>query len=168
LGGGSVNKPNWDEYFIGMLSSIAARASCDRGRSAAILVKNNRILSTGYVGAPAGLPECDDIGHELALISISRESQIDKGKMMVTSQHCLRTNHAELNVIANAARDGHITNEATLYCSMVPCETCAKLIIQSGIVRVVAKNAYHRSEITKKLFLLTHITLKVIDENTTY
>ena len=163
-----MTRPPWDDYFLQLLNGVSVRASCDRGRSAAILVRDNCILSTGYVGAPRGLKDCDEVGHDIALVSISRETEMEQGIMAVTSEHCLRTVHAESNVIANAARMGIRTMGATMYCSMVPCETCAKLIIQAGIVRVVAKNRYHRDERTRTMFALVDIDLKVMDKNTTY
>lgn len=158
-------KPTWDEYFINMLSAVGARASCDRGRSAAILTRNNRILSTGYVGAPTGLPTCDDEGHILEARCPINTEHIVVGEL---SRHCIRTFHAEMNAILGCAREGVSTIEATLYCDMVPCRNCGMAVIQAGIIRVVAKNRYQRDEDTRKMFELSHIELVVLDESTTY
>ena len=98
-------RPDWDEYFLKQLKTLASRATCDRGYSSAIIARGNRILTTGYVGAPAGLAHCDDVGH--LLIKIIDE----KGK---ESQHCVRTSHAEENAILQAANFGPPINGATL------------------------------------------------------
>jgi dCMP deaminase len=154
-------KPTWDEYFVNMLDAVATRASCDRGRSAAILTRNNRILSTGYVGAPTGLPTCDDEGHII-------ERRILVYGSNHISEHCIRTFHAEMNAILGCAREGVSTINSTLYCNMVPCRNCGMAVIQAGITRVVAKNKYQKDEETRKMFELSHIELVVLDENTTY
>jgi dCMP deaminase len=90
-------RPSWDEYFLEMVDMVGSRGTCDRGRSGAIIVKDKRILSTGYVGAPAGLPSCDEIGHEMHTV-INEDG--------TESRHCIRTSHAEQNAINNAARIG--------------------------------------------------------------
>jgi len=149
-----VGKPGWDEYFIGMLDAVAARASCDRGRSSAILVKNNRIISTGYVGAPKGLPTCDEVGHDF-------EERIHDGH----STHCVRTFHAEMNAILGCAKEGVSTVGATMYCSMVPCRNCGMAVVQAGIVRVVARMEYQRGELTKRMFETTGIELMILSKN---
>lgn len=156
-------KPTWDQYFINMLDAVATRASCDRGRSAAILTRNNRILSTGYVGSPTGLPTCDEEGHILEHRFLTCAPFPE-----AVSTHCIRTFHAEMNAILGCAREGVKTISSTLYCSMVPCRNCGMAVIQAGIIRVVAKNRYQRDEETRKMFILSHIELVVLDENTTY
>ena len=135
-------RPTWDEYFIGMADYVGTRGTCDRGRSGAILVKDKRILATGYVGSPIGIAHCDDVGHEMH--TLTREDG-------TISRHCLRTAHAELNAVANAARFGVAIDGATLYCKMVPCYTCAKTIINAGIKRVVTMKDYHATH-SQKLF----------------
>lgn len=149
-------RPTWDQYFLDMLSSVRARASCDRGRSAAILTKRNRIISTGYVGSPAGLPSCDEIGHDLI--------EVNDGNMV--SQHCVRTFHAEMNAILGCAREGVSTDGSTLYCHMVPCRNCGMAVIQAGIVRVVALNPYQKDHETRKMFDIAGIELVVVNSGT--
>ena len=136
-------RPSWDEYFIGIMHAVGARATCDRGRTGCVLVKNKSIISTGYVGAPAGCKSCDDIGHEMHTV-IHEDG--------VQSRHCIRTSHNEENAIAQAARIGVSTEGSTLYCMMTPCYTCAKLIINSGIKRVVAEKDYHAGARSKEIF----------------
>jgi len=148
-------RPSWDEYFLQIVDMVGSRGTCDRGRSGAILVKDKRILATGYVGSPIGIAHCDEVGHEMH--TLTRENG-------VVSRHCLRTSHAELNVIANAARFGVAIDGATLYCKMVPCYTCAKVIINTGIKRVVSFRDYHVTEQSKIVFKKAKIKLDIINK----
>jgi len=145
-------RPSWDEYFMEITRTVARRSTCDRGRSGALIVKNKRILTTGYVGAPAGLPHCDEVGHQL------REVLHEDG---TRSKHCLRTVHAEQNAIVQAARFGISIEGATIYCTMTPCYTCAKMIINAGIKRVVCEKDYHASKDTKEIFKKAGIELVI-------
>ncbi len=117
-------RPDWDDYFIDMMDTVATRATCDRGRSGCIIVRDRRIISTGYVGSPAGLSHCDDVGH------LMKQVIDDDG---TTRQHCMRTIHAEQNAICQAAKHGISLEGSTLYCKMEPCRVCAMLIISCGI-----------------------------------
>lgn len=148
-------RPSWDEYFLDMVEMVGSRGTCDRARSGAILVKDKRILATGYVGSPIGIAHCDDVGHEMHTL---------KGEDGTTSRHCLRTAHAELNAIANAARFGVAINDATLYCKMTPCYTCAKTIINAGIKRVFVLKDYHATKQTKNIFKKAKIKLEIINK----
>lgn len=136
-------RPSWDEYFIKLAEFVGSRGTCDRGRTGAVIVKNKRILSTGYVGAPVGLPSCDEVGHEMHTIT-NEDGTISK--------HCIRTAHAEQNAINNAARIGVSIEGGTIYCKMAPCYKCAQSIINSGIVRVVAAVDYHGASRAKDIF----------------
>ena len=135
--------------------SIAKRATCDRGRSGCVIARDNQILVTGYVGAPTGLPHCDEVGHHL------KKMQHEDGSI---TQHCVRTVHAEQNAICQAAKRGISIEGATLYCKMTPCRTCAMLIINCGIVRVVAERRYHDSEDTIQMFKQAGIKLEHLDD----
>ena len=146
-------RPSWDDYFVGVMHALAARGTCDRGKSGALIVRNKRILSTGYVGSPAGLPHCDDVGHQF----IERINE-DGSK----SKHCIRTTHAEANAIAQAARHGVNIEGSTLYCMMTPCFDCAKLITNSGIRRVVALRDYHKGQNTKDIFRQAGIKFDIL------
>jgi dCMP deaminase len=117
-------RPDWDEYFMDIAFTIAQRSTCDRAHVGAVLVRDRRILTTGYNGAPAGLPHCDDVGH------------------LMIDGHCVRTLHAEQNAIIQAALHGIGISGATAYVTHQPCLTCAKMIINSGIVRVVYAGNY--------------------------
>jgi dCMP deaminase len=136
-------RPSWDEYFLGLVQSVRTRGTCDRGRSGCVIARENRILTTGYVGSPIGTAHCDDAGHEMHTDTHEDGSQ---------SQHCIRTAHNEQNAIANAARFGVALEGSTIYCHMTPCYTCAKMIINAGIKRVVCEKDYHKGERSREIF----------------
>ncbi|MDD5731632.1 MAG: cytidine/deoxycytidylate deaminase family protein [Patescibacteria group bacterium] len=140
---GDYMRYTWDEYFVTIMEVVGGRATCDRGRSGCIIAKDKRILSTGYVGSPAGTAHCDDAGHEMHTVVQEDGTQ---------SRHCIRTSHAEQNALANAARSGVSTDGATIYVHMTPCYTCAKMLINAGIKRVVANLDYHGGGRSKEIF----------------
>ena len=110
------HRPTWDEYFMDLANTAAKRATCDRGRSGCIIVRDKQVLVTGYVGSPKGMPHCDEVGHLFKKVYHEDNS---------ITQHCVRTVHAEQNAICQAARRGIALNKGTLYCKMTPCRTCA-------------------------------------------
>jgi dCMP deaminase len=114
-----------DALFMRMAMLMAERATCTRKRVGAVIVKDRRAVSMGYVGSPAGQPHCIEVGCDIGP---------DGG--------CIRTVHAEANAIAFAAKVGISTEGATLYTSLSPCLTCAKLMINAGIARVVYHEIY--------------------------
>jgi dCMP deaminase len=150
-------RPSWDEYFMEVCDAIAKRATCDRGRSGCVIAKENQILVTGYVGAPAGLPHCDEVGHQLKKL-VHEDGSV--------TTHCVRTVHAEQNAICQAARRGIPLDGATLYCRMTPCRTCAMLIINCGIVRVVCQKRYHDGKDSEDMFEKAGIALEYIHNET--
>ena len=129
----AYQRPSWDEYFMEVCRAIAKRATCDRGRSGCVIARDHQILATGYVGAPAGLPHCDEAGHQLKQL-VHEDGSVSK--------HCVRTVHAEQNAICQAARVGTALEGSTLYCKMTPCYACGKMIINAGIVRIVVGGDY--------------------------
>jgi dCMP deaminase len=149
-------RPSWDEYFISICEMVGSRGTCDRGKSGCVIVKDKRILTTGYVGAPIGLQHCDESGHEMHTVTHDDGSE---------TSHCIRTVHAEQNAIVQGARNGIKIDGATLYCKMVPCYTCAKMIINAGIVRVVAMKDYQASKQSKRIFKEAKIKLEILDNS---
>ena len=149
-------RPSWDEYFLNLVELVGTRGTCDRGRSGCVIVKDKRILSTGYVGSPIGTKHCDEIGHEMHTIIH------EDGKQ---TRHCIRTSHAEINAIANAARFGIALEGATLYCHMTPCYTCAKMIINAGIKRVVCNLDYHAGGRSKEIFKEAGISYELVSSD---
>lgn len=147
-------RPSWDEYFMSVAELIGSRGTCDRGRSGAVIVRDRQILVTGYVGAAAGLAHCDEVGHEMSKV-INDDGSI--------SDHCIRTVHAEENAIAQAAKLGIPVNGGTVYCHMTPCYKCARLLINSGIKKVIAKMDYHRAQRSKEIFNECGIILEILN-----
>lgn len=113
------------EMLAQLVDIVAQRSTCRRARVGALLSRDGRILSTGYAGAPAGAPHC-----------------LDAGCLHGPDGGCIRTIHAEANAIAFAARSGISLDGADLWCSYAPCLSCAKLIINSGIRRVMYRKPY--------------------------
>jgi dCMP deaminase len=151
----TYRRPSWDEYFMEVAASISKRATCDRGRSGCVIARDNQLLVTGYVGAPAGLPHCDEVGHQM------RKVLHEDGSV---SQHCVRTVHAEQNAICQAAKRGVAIAGATLYCRMTPCRTCAMMIINCGIVRVVAERRYHDGAESEEMFRAAGVVLEYVHD----
>ncbi len=149
------DRPTWDEYFIEVSRVVAKRATCDRGMSGCVIVRDKKIISTGYVGAPSGLPHCDEAGHLMKTVLNDDGSK---------SMHCVRTTHAEANAIAQAAKHGVSVEGATLYCKMEPCLDCCKLIINSGIKRVVCEKKYHAADNSRKFFKEAGVELEVLNK----
>lgn len=146
-------RPTWDEYFMEVADAISKRATCSRGRSGCVIARGRQILVTGYVGAPSGLPHCDEVGHQF------REVRHEGG---ATTKHCVRTVHAEQNAICQAARLGIAIANSTLYCRMTPCRTCAMLIINCGIVRVVCERRYQLASESEELFASAGVVLEYV------
>lgn len=129
--GVGMDRPSWDEYFMQIARVVATRATCPRRSVGAVIVLDRRILTTGYNGAPRGLSHCPPEGplHDWP-----------KGCML--NGHCIRAVHAEQNAIVQAALNGVSTRNATLYVTCQPCNHCAKIIVNAGIIRVVFDGAY--------------------------
>lgn len=127
-------RPDWDTYFLKITQLIAQRSTCMRRHVGAIIVKDRRILATGYNGAPIGVPHCFQTPG-----GCLRESQnIPSGQR----QELCRGLHAEQNAILQAAAFGVSLKDSELYCTHQPCITCAKMLINAGIKRVVFLGSY--------------------------
>jgi len=150
-------RPSWDEYFMEIMDSVSKRATCNRGKSGCVIVKDKRIIATGYVGSPVGLPHCDEVGH------LIKKLTHEDGKV---TEHCVRTIHAEQNAICQAAKFGTSIEGGTLYCKMTPCRICAMMIINSGIYRVVSKNRYQDDEDSIEMFKKANVRYKVFINET--
>jgi len=150
-------RPSWDAYFIEIANTVSKRATCDRGRSGCVVVRDKQILVSGYVGSPVGLVHCDDIGHQMKK-TIHEDGSI--------TNHCVRTVHAEQNAICQAAKRGIALDGATLYCRMTPCRVCAMLIINCGIKRIVCERKYHAGKESEDMFYLAGVSLEYVFEET--
>jgi dCMP deaminase len=125
-------RPSWDEYFIEITRQVATRSTCLRRQVGAVIVKDKRILSTGYNGAPSGFPHCGETGCLRAMLHIPSGER----------QEICRGLHAEQNAIIQAALHGVSVAGADIYTTHQPCITCTKMIINAGIKRVISLELY--------------------------
>jgi dCMP deaminase len=132
MGSDRLDRPSWNDYFMGIADLVAGRATCIRRKVGAVLVKDRRILCSGYNGAPAGLPHCGETG------CLRRQLNVPSG---VKHELC-RGVHAEQNVIIQAAYHGVAVAGATLYCTNQPCSICAKMLINAGINEIYFRDGY--------------------------
>jgi len=128
-----LSRPSWSEYFMTITKMVAKRSTCLRRHVGAILVKDKRILATGYNGAPAGLRHCEEVG------CLRKDSSVPSGQR----HELCRGLHAEQNAIIQAAYHGIPIAGSTLYCTNKPCVICTKMIINAGIERVVYEEGYN-------------------------
>ena len=150
-------RPSWDEYFLDVMHALAKRATCARGRTACVIVKDNQIVVSGYVGSPPGLPHCDEVGHLMKKV-VEEDGTI--------REHCMRTIHAEQNAICQAAKHGVSIAGGTLYCKLAPCRTCAMLLIACGIKRIVAEYKYHAGGEAEEILKQAGIEIQYIHDET--
>lgn len=143
-------RPSWDDYFLELADAASRRATCDRGKSGCVIVRDKQVLATGYVGSPAGLPHCDEVGHLMKKV-IQENGEI--------SEHCVRTVHAEQNAICQAAKRGISIEGATVYQRMTPCRTCAMMWINCGIKKIVCERKYQLAEESEQLLAEAGIEL---------
>ena len=121
-----MNRPSWDIYFLDIASVVSQRSTCNRKQVGCVLVRDNRILATGYGGSIAGQPHCLDVGCD-----------IDP-----KTGGCIRTVHAEVNAILQCAKHGVSTQDATAYVTLSPCSACFKALANAGIKRIAYSEEY--------------------------
>lgn len=125
-------RPAWDEYFMEIVELIKTRSTCDRRKVGALIVKDKRILATGYNGAPAGCKHCSEIG------CLREKLNVPSGQR----HELCRAIHAEQNAIVQAAQSGTSVSGGTLYVNTQPCVLCAKMAINAGIKKIIYKGDY--------------------------
>lgn len=125
-------RPQWDEYFMQIAQVAEKRSTCLRRTVGAVIVKDNRIMTTGYNGVPSGIKHCEERG------CLREELKVPSGQR----HELCRGLHAEQNAIIQAAHLGQSIAGGTLYCTNQPCVICAKMIINAGIKRIVIKEGY--------------------------
>ncbi len=118
-------RPSWDEYFLKLAMLVSERSTCPRMHCGCVLVKGKHLIATGYNGSIPGDAHCNDTG------------------CMIVDNHCVRTVHAEMNALVQAAKYGNSVDGATAYVTNMPCTACAKAIISAGITRVVIFSDFH-------------------------
>jgi len=144
---------SWDRYFMGIARKVAERATCNRAKIGAVIVKDKNIIATGYNGSPAGHPHCTEVG---CLIYVSRNPDGEE------EENCFRTIHAEINAIAQAAKNGTSIEGADIYITASPCYHCLKTLLNAGIKRIVYEKPYKLSKI-QPLLAYSEVELVQID-----
>jgi dCMP deaminase len=127
-------RPTWDEYFMVIANDVAKRSTCVRRRVGALLVKDNRIVATGYNGAPRKLTHCGSSVDGCVRLAMN----VPSGQR----HELCRGVHAEMNAVAQAARHGTSVSGSTLYCTTQPCVQCLKVLINVGVDRIVYDEPY--------------------------
>jgi len=149
-----IERPGWDEYFMNIAHVVASRSNCCRRQVAAVLVLDQRIISTGYNGTPRGITNCCDGGCERC------NSDVPSG----TDLHQCLCSHAEENSIVQAAYHGIAVKGATLYTTFSPCLQCAKMIINAGIKEVVFHKRYSIDDVSMRLLREADIMVRSLEE----
>lgn len=147
------NRPSWDEYFMSIADQVATRSTCLRRQIGAVLVRDKRILATGYNGVPSGLKHCAEVG------CIREKLGIPSG----TQHELCRGLHAEQNTVIQAARYGINIDGATIYCTAHPCVQCTKILLNAGIKTIVYRDSYP-DELSNILLVESGIEVRHISE----
>jgi len=145
------SRPTWDEYFMGIAELVSKRSSCLRRRVGAILVKDKKILATGYNGAPSKIKHCAEVG------CIREKLKIPSGER----HELCRGLHAEQNAFLQAALHGTSVKDASLYSTTQPCIICAKMIINAGIKEIVIKGDYP-DKLSKDILREAEVKVRVL------
>lgn len=119
---------SWQDYFMANAELISKRSTCDRAFVGAVLVKNNRIIATGYNGGVSATENCNEVGHKME------------------DEHCIRTVHAEMNALIQCAKEGISTNHTEIYVTHFPCINCTKALLQAGVCKITYKTAYRQHD----------------------
>jgi dCMP deaminase len=138
-----AHRPNWDEYFLKLAMLASERATCPRMHCGCVLVKDKNVIATGYNGSIPGDDHCEDAG------------------CLLVDNHCVRTVHAEMNALIQAARRGHAVEGASAYITNMPCTTCSKSLITAGVKRVVIFSEYHDT-MAEQFFAKARVTIERI------
>ena len=146
-----MNRPSWDEYFLRITREVSQRSTCLRRKVGAVLVRDRRILATGYNGAPSGLAHCGEVG------CIRQLQNVPSGER----HELCRGLHAEMNALIQAALLGIPTADSTLYTSAHPCSLCAKMLINAGVKRIVMLDDYP-DELSKEMLAEARISLETL------
>lgn len=154
-----ASRLEWDEYFMRIAQLVAERSTCNRAKVGAVIVRDRSIIATGYNGAPSGMPHCTDVG-----CLIYRSTTPDG----TVEENCFRTIHAEINAIAQAARNGSAIDGASIYVTHTPCIHCIKVLINVGMKRIYYAKPYKIETIREALeqggIELTHVVIGPLPE----
>jgi dCMP deaminase len=145
-------RPSWDEYFMGIARMVGQRSTCMRRQVGAIIVKDKRILATGYNGAPKGMKHCSEVG------CLRERREVPHGER----HELCRGIHAEQNAIVQSAAFGVPIQGSTLYCTHFPCVLCAKMLINAGICELIVLEAYP-DDLSHEMLSEAGIRISVMD-----
>lgn len=129
-----MTRPDWNQYFMALVDQAASRATCPRKRVGAVIVRDRSVLATGYNGSIRGLPHCEDVGCDMA------------------GDHCVRTVHAEVNALLQAARLGVSVEAASLYTTALPCWQCFKAVVNAGLYALYIREPAYRPGSDERVF----------------
>ena len=145
------NRPSWDEYFLRITKEVAQRSTCLRRQVGALLVLDKHILTTGYNGAPSGLPHCLEIG------CLREQLKVPPGER----HELCRGLHAEMNALLQASQCGVKISGATLYTTTYPCSLCAKMLVNTGIKRIVTLTDYPDA-LAKEILSAANVKVEIV------
>ncbi len=128
-----MSRPPWVDYFLKFADAAASRSTCDRKNVGAVIVVDRQIVATGYNGSIAGLPHCDEAGHDMK------------------DGHCVRTIHAEMNAIAQAAKHGVAIDGASIYTTASPCWECFRILVNAGVKEFCYREPYRTEEDAERI-----------------
>lgn len=150
-----TKRPDWDEYFMDIAHVVSKRGNCCRRKVAAVIVRDRRIISTGYNGTPRGIDNCYEGGCPRCASDIPSGSELGE---------CICA-HAEENAIVQAAYHGISVRDGSLYCTLSPCLMCTKMIINAGITEVVYETEYHFTDQARNLFATAGVKCRQFKRN---
>ena len=148
-----MERPSWDEYFMEIAEVAQKRSSCTRRKVGAVIVKDKRIMATGYNGVPTGIMHCEERG------CLREQLNVPSGQR----HELCRGLHAEQNAIIQAAHLGQSIAGGVLYCTNQPCVICAKMIINAGITRIVIKEGYP-DELAVEMLTEAGLNIEILDD----
>jgi dCMP deaminase len=146
------DRPTWDQYFMTITREVAERSTCLRAKIGAVIVRDKNILATGYNGSPTGLPHCLDVG------CLIYRSTTPSGEV---EENCFRCIHAEINAIAQAAKNGASIRAGDIYITHTPCIHCFKVLINTGIKRIFYDKPY-KLHTLEELLQFADVTLQQV------
>jgi len=146
-------RPSWHQYFLTITRQVAERSTCTRAKVGAVIVRDKSILATCYNGAPSGMPHCLEVG------CLIYRTQTPTGE---TEENCWRTIHAEINAIAQAARNGAGIRDASVYITHSPCIHCLKTLVNTGIKNVYYEKPYKLATLDE-ILRYTDVRLEQVD-----
>ena len=147
------SRPSWDEYFLEISKLVSKRSTCLRRQVGALIVKNRRILTTGYNGTPSSIVHCEITG------CLRKKKKVPSGER----HELCRGLHAEQNALLQASLYGVSVKDSFLYCTNQPCIICAKMIINAGIKEIIVENGYP-DRMAKDFFKKANVKIRVMNK----